>query len=336
MLANSRAVALKYTKNPVLICRSQQPAEEVYWVPDNALPALKIGKCDPMDLVTPTELFKLKKKYKAPQSLITKIKKCYSSNSDEIEVGSDKISLEKELFIRDIEDIILRRIKQEYTNPSANFIPYYPREEMGTRCYHTQVVGSSSVGKSWTTAEILRKNFRDSAAIYIFSPTAKKDSSWTNLKKDIGNKVKLINSNEVDCPVPLSELLPGSVMVVDDIDATREPSKGFICALQSEALFHGRHHTDNDGIGMCVFSINHDAFAVGNQGLKSSNIESCRTICFPNLNRSVCTKYFQKRLHWSSKEIKSAYEFFTRKDRWCCIYSHVPNCIVTKHGVKLL
>ena len=105
MLANSRAVALKYTKKPILICLSDNPREEIYFVPDNALPALKLGTCDPMDLVTPTQLFKLKKKYKASQKLISQIKKCYSDNKEEFELG-DNVSLEKSLFIRDIEDIV--------------------------------------------------------------------------------------------------------------------------------------------------------------------------------------------------------------------------------------
>ena len=334
MLANDKSVALKYTKTPYLICSSTQPKEDIYFVPDSALPALSVGNCDPMSLVTPTELFQLKKRYRAPESLLKKIRKCYQDNEDEFDIGTD-ISLEKSLFIKEIEDLILARIKQEYRNEAASFLPHYPREEMGVRTYHTQVVGSSSVGKSWTVSKILERSFKQ-AVIYVFSPTANKDKAWKDLRASLGKRVKLINSNEVDCDIPLSEIMPGSALVVDDIDSTKEPAKTFITRLQSRCLFEGRHHTDSEGIGMCVFSIVHDAFAIGNAGLKSANIESSRVICFPGLNRSICTKYWQKRLHWTSKEIKSALQFIKKNDRWACVYTHVPNCIVTAHGVKLL
>ena len=337
MLSNDKSVALKYTKTPLLICKSEKPEESLYFVPDAALPALTLKNCDPMSLVSPEELFYLKKKYRAPQSLIKKIRMCYAENSDEIDIGDD-VSLEKKLFCKNLEDIILNKIKRQYRNESANFFPHYPREETGTKCFHTQVVGSSSVGKSWTTAEILKRNFKEAGAIYIFSPTASKDKAWVGLKNTpgFGKKTKLINSNEVSTPIPLTELQGGSVLVIDDPDAVREPSKGFITALQAEALFHGRHHTDKDGCGMTVFSICHDAWAVGDRGLKSSNIESSRVICFPNLNRSIVTKYLSKRLHWSAKEIRNAYKFIRRNDRWACIYSHCPNLLMTKHGVLLL
>ena len=334
MLSNSRSVALKYTKTPYLICESEDPHEQVFFVPDSSLPALNIGNCDPMSLVSSEELFFLKKKYRAPNSLIRKIQKCYKNSDSEFDIG-DEISLEKSLFIQDVEDIILQRIKQEYSNPSANFWPYYPRSEMGVRTFHTQVVGSSSVGKSYTVAKIIEKNFSN-AIVYVFSPTAKKDKAWLDLQKKLGKKVKLINSNEVDVDIPLSEIAGGSVTVIDDPDSTSEPSKTYICRLQSRLLFEGRHHVDKEGVGCMVFSICHDAWATSNQALKSCNIESSRVICFPNLNRSICQKYFSKRLHWTAKEIRAAFKFIRKSDRWCCIYSHVPNCIVTSHGVKLL
>jgi len=337
MLANNKATALKYTKDPILICKSDKPSQQLFYVPDAALPALSIDNCDPMSLVSPEELFYLKKKYRAPQSLIKKIQKCYAENSDEIDIGDD-ISLEKKLFCKSLEDIILNKIKRTYRNESANFIPHYAREETGIKCFHTQVVGSSSVGKSWTTAECVKRNFKGASAIYVFSPTATKDKAWKDLKGTPGfaKKVKLINSNEVNTPIPLGELLGGSVLIIDDPDAVRQPAKQYITELQSEALFHGRHHTDTDGVGMTVFSICHDAWAVADKGLKSSNIESSRVICFPNLNRSIVTKYLSKRLHWSSKEIKEAYKFIRRNDRWMCIYSHCPNLLMTKHGCMLL
>ena len=57
MLSNSKKVAMKYTTDPYLICVSEDPPEEIYYVPDSALPALNIGNCDPMSMVSPEELF---------------------------------------------------------------------------------------------------------------------------------------------------------------------------------------------------------------------------------------------------------------------------------------
>ena len=145
MLANDRTIALKYTKEPILICKSDKPAEKVWYVPDAALPALSISNCDPMSLVSPEELFYLKKKYRAPMSLIKKIQKCYAENSDEIDIGDD-ISLEKKLFCKSLEDIILNKIKRTYRNESANFIPHYAREETGMKCFHTQGLSSVTSG----------------------------------------------------------------------------------------------------------------------------------------------------------------------------------------------
>jgi hypothetical protein len=101
-------------------------------------------------------------------------------------------------------------------------------------------------------------------------------------------------------------------------------------------LFEGRHHVNADGVGCQVFSILHDAWQVGNAALKSCNVESSRVIVFPNLNRSICSKYWSKKLHWTSKEIKAAFKWIRPSDRWACVYTHVPACIVTSHGVCLL
>ena len=161
--------------------------------------------------------------------------------------------------------------------------------------------------------------------------------SWTGLKKKLGKKVRLINSNNVSVQIPLEELSPGCVLVVDDIDSTSEPAKSYISLLQRRCLFEGRHYTNSKGQGCIVFGIYHDSFAVGsNTSIKSACIESSRVVLFPTLNRSICTKFLSKRMHWTSKEIKKAYDFISKKDRWMMIFSHVPNLLMTSHGVLLL
>ena len=337
MLANSRASALKYTKTPYLIARSREPFEELYWVPDSSLPALNV-KCDPMSLITKTELYALKKKFKVSNRLLQRVTDCYKKNDSEIDLDN-MTSLESSLFISELETLILSKVKQQYRCESCNFLPFYDKELLGEKCFHTQIIGGSSSGKSYITSKIIEANFDSGTDIYVFSPTATKDKAWTSLRKTLGKRVKLINSNDVAMRIPLEELSPGHVLVVDDIDSTTDENgaKTYISMLQRRCLFEGRHYTNSKGQGCIVFGIYHDSFAVGsNTSIKSACIESSRVILFPTLNRSICTKFLSKRLHWTSKEIKKAYEFITKKDRWMCVYSHVPNLLLTAHGVLLL
>ena len=78
-----------------------------------------------MSLITPQELYTLKKKYRTPHSLIKRMQECYKKNHDEFDLG-DSVSLENRLFIQNVEDTILGKLKGEYRNESAKFLPYYP------------------------------------------------------------------------------------------------------------------------------------------------------------------------------------------------------------------
>ena len=334
MLANSRTTALKYTKDPYLICRSEEPFEEVYWVPDSNLPALNV-KCDPMSLISKSELYQLKKKFRISNRILARVTECYKRNNPEFDFG-DMTSLESSLFVSELEDRILSKVKERYRCESCNFLPFYNKDELGQKCLHTQIVGGSSAGKSYVTSAIIRANFEGSD-IFVFSPTATKDKSWTDLRKDFGKKCRLIDSNTVSIQIPLEEFPRGFVLCVDDIDSTSEPAKTYISLLQRRCLFEGRHYANSKGQGCIVFGIYHDSFAVGsNTSIKSAQIESSRVILFPLLNRSICTKFLSKRLHWTTKEIKKAYDFIKKNDRWMTVYTHVPNLLMTAHGVLLL
>ena len=334
MLSNDRSTALKYTKTPYLIARSAEPFEELYWVPDSNLPALNV-KCDPMSLISKKELYQLKKKYKVSNRLLQKVTDCYKKNNPEFDFG-EMNSLESSLFVSELEDRILSKVKERYRCESCNYLPFYDKEQSGQKCMHTQVIAGSSAGKSYVTAEIIRANFEGSD-IFIFSPTASKDKAWTTLRKDMGKKVRLINSNSVTTGIPMEQLPGGSILIIDDIDSTAEPSKTYISMLTSRCLYESRHHTNSAGHGCIVFSIYHDSFAVGSKSsTKAATIECSRTILFPLLNRSICTKFLSKRLHWSTREIKKAYEFIQKNDRWMCVYSSVPNVLLTAHGAMLL
>ena len=335
MLSNDRTTALTYDREPYLICKSDDPFEEIYYVKNASLPALDLPDCDPMSLISKKELYAIKKAHRGVSNkIIAKVVDCYKKNKKEFDFGPD-MKLEDSLFVSAVEDRILDLLKTQYRNESANFYPYYDRSELGTRCYNTQVVGASGAGKSFITSLIIQKNFPKSPII-IFSPTADKDLAWTQLRKELGRRVKLINSNEVNVEIQLKDIPGGSVIVVDDICATCEPAKHIISNLQSRCLYESRHHTDKQGIGCIVFGIYHDAWAMGSKGLRASNVECSRIVLFPGLNRGITTKFLSKRLHWSSKEIKKLYAFIKENDRFVCIYRHIPNLVMSSHGVMLI
>lgn len=335
MLSNNRSTALTYDKKPYLICKSDDPSEEIYYVKNASLPALDLPDCDPMSLISKKELYAMKKAHRGVSNkIIQKVVECYKKNKTEFDFGPDQ-KLEDSLFVSAVEDLILQKLKTQYRNESANFYPFYDKSALGQRCFNTQVVGASGAGKSWITSFIIRMNFAKSPII-IFSPTADKDPAWVELRKTLGRRVKLINSNSVDVEIQLKDLPGGSVLVVDDICATCEPAKHIISALQSRCLYESRHHTNKEGIGCIVFGIYHDAWAMGSKGLRASNVECSRIILFPNLNRGITTKFLSKRLHWNAKEIKKLYAFIKENDRYVCIFRHIPNLVMCAHGVLLL
>lgn len=334
MLSNNRSTALTYDKNPYLICRSDDPFEEIFYVKSASLPALDLPDCDPMSLLSKSELFALKKRFRVGNKVIQKVVDCYKKGKPEFDFGPNQ-KLEESLFVSSVEDLILEKLKTRYRSESANFYPFYDRSELGTRCYNTQVVGASGAGKSFITAFIIKKNFPKSPII-VFSPTADKDQSWVSLRRELGKRVKLINSNDVNVEINLSDVPGGSCVVVDDICATCEPAKSIISQLQSRCLYESRHHVNREGIGCIIFGLYHDAWAMGSKGLRASNLECSRIILFPGLNRGITTKFLSKRLHWNSKEIKKLYAFLQENDRYVCIFRHIPNLAMCSHGVMLL
>ena len=91
MLSNKRATALQYDKKPYLICKSDDPFEEVFYVKNASLPALDLPDCDPMSLISKKELYALKKSHRGVSNkTIQKVVDCYKKNQSEFDFGTTR------------------------------------------------------------------------------------------------------------------------------------------------------------------------------------------------------------------------------------------------------
>ena len=321
--------AKEFTKNPIEVARGE---ERIFFVPEGDLPAIRSSK-DPFSMLSEKELFKLKKKYRVPNAVFRKIRKCYEEKDENIALA-EYDSLECRLLLKEIEDSILDKLKREYVRKDGDFLPAYDPSITARTALHTAVVGSSGTGKSTIVSEIIANFFPDQKC-FVFSPTASTDPAYQKLQAALGKgRVKLINSNSVDIPLDIKMLSPyGCVCVFDDIESTTEPARNFISKLQNSLLYEGRHRVNKKtGYAITVFSIFHDAF--NKSVTKSSSIEASRVILFPNTNRSNATKYLKNRLHFSMKDVKSLYKFVGRS-RWVSISLTHPSVAVTSTSVQI-
>mgnify|MGYP006090444879 CR=1 FL=1 len=337
MIANNFQRAKEYGK-PIVIAKSFDTNETLYWVPDSTLPAVNLVGCDPLNYLERTTLWEIKKKYRVPKKVWDKIVQCYKQNLDKFNLGKEA-TLESRLLISEIEKKILDKLKREYRSPSASFFPAYdPLSDTGRESRNTAVIGCSGAGKTTIVCKIIAQNFHEYNRIWVFSPTASSDPAYQALQEELGKtKVRLINSNDIDAPISLSALGKAAVLVVDDLCSTKPNAARWIAQVQSQALYEGRHLTNNKGHGMCTFSIYHDFFKQGKtSSVRSASIESSRIILFPHICKRLTTKVMKQRLLMTGKQIKQIYKFLVPEDRYICMYQHHPNCVVTPTGVKLL
>ena len=331
MLALNKQNALQYTKTPYLAAVTHEPNyREVYVVPDSGLPAITPQK-DPFDYLDKQELFALKKKYRVGKTIMKKIQECYRNKHSEIELG-DEACIESHLMISEMERTIPDKIKKEYRNNAFDLVPFYDVKQAGIMSFHSAVCGLSGSGKTVLTCKVIEENFKKTDfSVYVFSPTASTDEAYINLRQSLGKKkVKLINSNDVETPIHIDMLGKGKVVLVcDDLESVdnSKRQRDFIHDLVQKCLYHGRHRK------IIVFTVFHDAF--NRQFTKASSIEASRVYLFPAFNRSNTTKYLKSRLGWTMKSINELYGF-VGNDRWCCIYLHIPNLVLTSKAIKLL
>ena len=101
MIANNLQRAKEYGK-PIVVAKSFDTNETLYWVPDSTLPAVNLVGCDPLNYLDRTTLWEIKKKYRVPKKVWDKIVQCYKQNLDKFNLGKEA-SLESRLLISEIE-----------------------------------------------------------------------------------------------------------------------------------------------------------------------------------------------------------------------------------------
>jgi|TARA_B110000196_G_scaffold9779_1_gene8213 hypothetical protein len=337
MLAVGLRQARNYSTKPCLIARNlEDEAKNIYWVEDASLPCLSC-KGNPLDLVSKKTLFQLKKKYRVQDKAVQQIQDFYASDKDTLDLKKYD-NLGARIMVQDIENSILRKLKTQYRDPSAQYIPHYDAEMSGRIALHTSAIGPSSSGKSTIVMQILEHNFMKGPVIWIMSPTATTDPVWKRLQKELGKKkVRLLDTSKIVAPIDLeSQIGRGNVIVFDDQDAVLPQNERYTSALCSRAQYEGRHMVNKSHRGIVCFSIFHDGFSRRVKSLKSTNIESSRVILFPNQQRHVAKKVMKNRLGYSTAQIKEIFEFVVPKDRWIMLVQHCPACCITSTGVLLL
>ena len=334
MLAVGLSRAKDYSKTPCLIARDlNDSSKNVYFVEDASLPCMSCSG-NALDLVTSKQMFALKKKYRVSDKILRQIQKFYKSDKEVLDLKD----LGSKIMMNEIEDTILNKLKREYRDPNAHYMPYYDAEMSGRIALHTFVCGPSASGKTTVTRDIILHNFNDGTIIWVFSPTADSDPVWKTLQKDMGKKrVRLINTNKIVAPIDLqSQIGGGNVLVMDDNDAIKDENEKYTSQLCSQAQFEGRHMTNKNGRGIVCFSIFHDGFSRRVKSLKSTAIESSRVLLFPNQQRHVCKKVMKNRLGYSAEQIRQIFNFVKPSDRWIMLTQHCPTVCISKTGVLLL
>jgi hypothetical protein len=333
MLAVGLKQAKQYDKKPILIAKCQNNEKHnLYYCKEGILPCQNCKSQNPLELLSKKEIFELKKKYKVSASLLKKVEACYQNNDSEVDLGKECKSLSGRIFVEELENKILNKLKKEIRLNSAEWLPHIDSTLLKRFNQHIFLTGPSGCGKSTLTAKIIESSLPDSTA-WCFGPMISSDPAFRNLQKKMTKKrCKLVDSAKVNQPVDLSEIAGNktNVLVLDDPDSMADENLKWISDLTSQALFHGRHV----GVMCCVIS--HDAFSRRVKSIKASANECTRCILYPQVARHVCTKFLRHRMNMSSAVIKKIYNFIQKSDRWMCLVNSHPCCVLTETGCLLL
>jgi len=333
MLAIGLKQAKEYDKNPILIAKCQNNEKNnLYYVPEGILPCQNCKTQNPLELLSKKEIYALKKKYKVSSKLLKTVEECYSNSETEVKIGDECKSLSGKIFVEELENKILDRLKKEVRVGNAKWLPHYDPKLVRQFNQHTLLNGPSGCGKSHLTAKIIEKCLAESTA-WCFGPMISKDPAFKNLQKVMTKRrCKLVDSHKITVPIDIHEISGNktNVLVLDDPDSMQTENLKHISDLATQSLFHGRH------LGVLCFTISHDAFSRRVKSVKASSNECSRVILYPQIARHVATKFMKNRLNMSKQVMDRIYGFLTKKDRWMCIINHHPCCVLTETGCILL
>ena len=333
MLAISLKQAKQYDKSPILIAKCQNNEKnDLYYCTEGILPCQNCKSENPLELLSKKEIFALKKKYKVSAALLKKVESCYRDNDTQVDIGKECKSLSGRIFVEELENKILNKLKKEIRLGSAKWLPHIDSTLLKRFNQHVFLTGPSGCGKSTLTAKIIEKSLPESTA-WCFGPMISSDPAFKGLQKVMTKKrCKLVDSGKINQPIDISEISRNktNVLVLDDPDSMKGDNLKWISQLTSEALYAGRH------VGVICFVISHDAFSRRVKSIKASANECTRCILYPQVARHVCTKFLRHRMNMGSAVIKKIYGFLKNTDRWMCLVNSHPCCVLTETGCLLL
>ena len=311
------------------------PKNNLYVVKEELLPCDNQNTPEnPLELLSKKEIFKLKSKYKVSARLMKCVEQAYQKNENKLDIGSECKSLSGRIFVEELENMILDKLKKTIVCKQCKWIPYYNPDEVSRYNNHTFLCGPSAAGKSTLCSEILRHNFGDvPCVVWAFGPLIKSDPAFKSLQKDLSRKkVKLVNSGEITAPLDMSEIKGKnklSILVNDDPDS-QGPEQKFISDLTEKVLFHGRHKN------ILAFVIGHDPFSRKVTSIKASSVECSRIVLYPGIGKHICTKFMKHRLNMSRELIDRIYKHLPKGTRWMMILNHNPCLVLTENSAMLL
>ena len=311
------------------------PRNNLYVVKEELLPCDNQNTPEnPLELLSKKEIFKLKSKYKVSARLMKCVEQAYQKNENKLDIGSECKSLSGRIFVEELENMILDKLKKTIVCKQCKWIPYYNPDEVSRYNNHTFLCGPSAAGKSTLCSEILRHNFGDvPCVVWAFGPLIKSDPAFKSLQKDLSRKkVKLVNSGEITAPLDMSEIKGKnklSILVNDDPDS-QGPEQKFISDLTEKVLFHGRHKN------ILAFVIGHDPFSRKVTSIKASSVECSRIVLYPGIGKHICTKFMKHRLNMSRELIDRIYKHLPKGTRWMMILNHNPCLVLTENSAMLL
>ncbi|HIB90481.1 TPA: AAA family ATPase [Candidatus Poribacteria bacterium] len=325
--------AKQYDKSPILIAKSQNnEKQDLYYCVEGILPCQNCKTENPLSLLSKMEIFELKKKYKVSSSLLKRVQECYENSNSEVDIGAECRSLSGKIFIEQLENTILNKLKKEIRLPTADWLPHIDPTLLKRYNQHVFLTGPSGCGKSTLTAEMIESSLPDSTA-WCFGPSISDDPAFKGLQKAMTKKrCKLIDSHKITQPIELSEISKNkqNVLVLDDPESMSDENLKYISDLTSKALFAGRKK------GVICFVISHDAFSRRVRSIKASAQECTRCILYPQTQKHTVTKFLKNRMNMSSDIIKKIYKFLQKTDRWMCLVNSHPCCVLTRTGCLLL
>ena len=336
MLAVGISQAKQFSKEPILIARDlNDDSKHIYWVEDAPLPCQNCDSQNPLSMLEPERIWKLRKTYGISPKILKKIETCYKDpKSESIQLGKAGKQLNCRLFLKSIEDDIIKKLKTTVRlDENADLCPYYDEALVRERNTHSILQGPSCSGKTTLCQKIIMNNF-EQATVWVFGPLVSKCKIWLEMLRERGKKkTKIIDSSKVQVPVDIREISHPknpSILCLDDPDAMEPRSRQLLQDLCSASLFHGRH------LGVTCFQICHDSFSRKLSSQKAAACEATRIFCFPNIARHVTTKMLKSRLGMSNKLIKEIYNFIKPSDRWMMVKLDHPVLVLTQTGCKLL